>query len=86
VVGSLDPCLFFFFFFSIGLLASEISLDEEDETEKTLQVNKAKKILLVKKVKDQHEVDVLGGKCLQTNHLLHSVLPNLKETIPVIQL
>jgi hypothetical protein len=32
---------------------------------KTLQVKKVKKILLVKKVKDQHEVDVLGGKCLQ---------------------
>jgi hypothetical protein len=24
--------------------------------------------LLVKKVKDQHEVDVLGGKCLQPKH------------------
>jgi hypothetical protein len=43
VVGSLDPCLFFFFLFfllffflSIGLLASEISLDEEDETEEYL--------------------------------------------------
>jgi hypothetical protein len=40
VVGSLDPCLFFFFFFFhfffflfIGLLASELSPDEEDETE-----------------------------------------------------
>jgi hypothetical protein len=30
----------------------------------TLQVKKAKKTLLVKKVKDQHEVDALGGKFL----------------------
>jgi hypothetical protein len=28
---------------------------------KTLQVKKAMKILLVRKAKDQHEVDVLGG-------------------------
>jgi hypothetical protein len=40
VVGSLHPCLIFFFFFFLfffflvtGLLASELSLDEEDETE-----------------------------------------------------
>jgi hypothetical protein len=40
VVGSLDPCLYFcfliflfFFFLFTGLLASELSLDEEDETE-----------------------------------------------------
>jgi hypothetical protein len=38
---------------------------------KTLQVKNEKKILLVKKVKDQHEVDVLGGKCLQPKHSLH---------------
>jgi hypothetical protein len=43
VVGSLDPCLFFFFliflsffFLFTGLLASELSLDEEDETEEDL--------------------------------------------------
>jgi hypothetical protein len=52
---------------------------------KTLQEKKAKKILLVKKVKDQHEVDVLGGKYLQLKHLLHSELPEWKTTIPVIQ-
>jgi hypothetical protein len=40
VVGILDPCLFFFFLFFhffffvfTGLLASELSLDEEDEME-----------------------------------------------------
>jgi hypothetical protein len=37
VVGSLDPCLIFFFLFFLfyflftGLLASKLSLDEEDE-------------------------------------------------------
>jgi hypothetical protein len=43
VVGSLDPCLFFFFliflfffFLFTRLLASEISLGEEDETEEDL--------------------------------------------------
>jgi hypothetical protein len=43
VVGSLDPCLFlfflfflFFFFLSTGLLAAEISLGEENETEEDL--------------------------------------------------
>jgi hypothetical protein len=44
VVGSLDPCLFFFFliflffffFLSTRLLASEISLGEEDEIEEDL--------------------------------------------------
>jgi hypothetical protein len=43
VVGSLDPCLFFFFLFFlfffflfIELLASELSFDEEDETEGNL--------------------------------------------------
>jgi hypothetical protein len=43
VVGSLDPCLFFFFliflflfFLSTGLLASELSLGEEDEMEEDL--------------------------------------------------
>jgi hypothetical protein len=43
VVGSLDPCLFFFFLFflfffflSTGLLVAELSLDEEDEMEKDL--------------------------------------------------
>jgi hypothetical protein len=43
LVGSLDPYLFFFFliflfffFLSTGLLASEISLSEEDETEEDL--------------------------------------------------
>jgi hypothetical protein len=35
---------------------------------KTLQVKKAKNILLLKKVKDQHEVDVLGEECLQQKH------------------
>jgi hypothetical protein len=35
---------------------------------KTLQVKKVKMILLVKKEKDQHEVDALGGKCLQMKH------------------
>jgi hypothetical protein len=35
---------------------------------KTLQVKKVNNILLVKKVKDQHEVDVLGGKCLPLKH------------------
>jgi hypothetical protein len=35
---------------------------------KTLQVKKVKKILLVKKVKDQHEVDALGVEFLQPNH------------------
>jgi hypothetical protein len=40
VVGGFDPCLSFFFLFFLfffflftGLLASELSLDEEDETE-----------------------------------------------------
>jgi hypothetical protein len=51
-----------------------------------LQVKKAKNILLVKKVKDQHEVDVLVGKCLQTKHLLHLGLPKFKTTIPETQL
>jgi hypothetical protein len=41
VVGSLDPCLFsfflfLFFFLSIRLLASELSLKEEDEMEEEL--------------------------------------------------
>jgi hypothetical protein len=43
VVGILDPCLFFFFLFflfffflSTKLLASELSLDEEDEMEEDL--------------------------------------------------
>jgi hypothetical protein len=43
VVGILDPCLFFFFLFflfffflSTELLASELSLDEEDEMEEDL--------------------------------------------------
>jgi len=53
---------------------------------KSLQVKKAKNILLVKMVKDQHEVDVLGGKCLRPKNLLHSGLPKWKTTIPVIQL
>jgi hypothetical protein len=53
---------------------------------KTLQVKKAKKILLVKNVKDQHEVDVLGGECLQPKYLLHLGLPEWKTIIPVIQL
>jgi hypothetical protein len=49
-------------------------------------VKKVKKTLLVKKVKDQHEVDARGGKCLRSKHLLHSGLPKWKTTIPVIQL
>jgi hypothetical protein len=36
VVGSLDPCLFFFFLFFLFLLASELSLGEEDEIEEDL--------------------------------------------------
>jgi hypothetical protein len=52
---------------------------------KTLQVKKAKKILLVKTVKDQHEVDVLGGKFLRPKHLLHLGLPEWKTTTPAIQ-
>jgi hypothetical protein len=43
VVGSLDPFLFFFllfflffFFLSTGWLASDLSLDEEDETKEDL--------------------------------------------------
>jgi hypothetical protein len=43
VVESLDPCLFFFFLFFLfffflftGLLASELSLDKEEETEEDL--------------------------------------------------
>jgi hypothetical protein len=36
---------------------------------KTLQVKKAKKILLVKKVKDRHEVDVYWGEVLTTEAL-----------------
>jgi hypothetical protein len=89
LVGSLDPILFFFFlillfffFLSTGLLALELSLGEK----KTLQVKKAKKILLVKKEKDQHEVDALRGKCLHSKHQLHSRLPERKTTIPIIQL
>ena len=38
------------------------------------------------KMKDQHEVDALGGKCLQPKHLLDSRLPKWKKTIPTIQL
>jgi hypothetical protein len=45
VVGSLDPYLFFFFLFflfffflSTELLASDISLDEEDEMEEYLTI------------------------------------------------
>jgi hypothetical protein len=49
-------------------------------------VKKVKKILLVKKAKDQHEVDVLGGKFLQPKNLLHSGLPEWKTTILIIQL
>jgi hypothetical protein len=71
VVGSFDPCLsffflifLFFFFLFTGLLASKLSLDEEDGMEGDLAIEEGKKTLLVKKVKDQHEVDVLGGKCL----------------------
>jgi hypothetical protein len=52
----------------------------------TLQVKKAKKTLLVKMVKDQHEVDVLGGNCLRPKHLLHLGLPTWKTTTLVIQL
>jgi hypothetical protein len=32
-------------------------------------------LTMVKMVKDQHEVDVLGGKCLRLKYLLHSGLP-----------
>jgi hypothetical protein len=32
LVGGFDHCLYFFFFLFIELLASELSLDEEDET------------------------------------------------------
>jgi hypothetical protein len=35
----------------------------------TLQAKKAKMTLLVKKVKDQHEVDALGGEVLVTKEL-----------------
>jgi hypothetical protein len=35
---------------------------------KTLQVEKVNNFLLVKSVKDQHEVNFLGGKCLQMKH------------------
>jgi hypothetical protein len=48
---------------------------------KSLQVKKIKKIVLAKKVKDQHEVDFLGGKCLKPNHLLHSGLLEWKTKI-----
>jgi hypothetical protein len=53
---------------------------------KNLQVKKENNILLVKKVKDQHEVDVLVGKCLQPKDLLHLGLPKWKTTIPITQL
>jgi hypothetical protein len=35
----------------------------------TLQAKKVNKTLLVKKAKDQHEVDVLGGEVLMTEVL-----------------
>jgi hypothetical protein len=44
VVGILDPCLFFFFL-SIGLLASEISLSKEDEREEDLACEEGKEDL-----------------------------------------
>jgi hypothetical protein len=76
VVGILDPCLSFFFvffcfffFLSTELLALEISLSEEDGMEEDLASGEVKKILLVKKVKDQHEADVLGGEVLTTEAL-----------------
>jgi hypothetical protein len=49
-------------------------------------VEKVKKTLPVKKVNDQHEVDALGGKCLQHKHSLYSGLSEWKKTILVIQL
>jgi hypothetical protein len=52
VVGSLDPCLFFFFLFFlfffflfIELLASKLSLDEEDETKDDLASEEGKEDL-----------------------------------------
>jgi hypothetical protein len=51
--------LFFFFFLSTELLALEISLGEEDEMEEDLASEEGEEE--VKKVKDQHEVDALGG-------------------------
>jgi SNF family Na+-dependent transporter len=52
VVGSLDPYLFFFFLFflfffflSIGLLAAELSLGEEDETKEYLASEEGKEHL-----------------------------------------
>jgi hypothetical protein len=52
VARSLDPCLFFsflnflfFFFLSTGLLASEISLYEENETEEELVSEEGKEDL-----------------------------------------
>jgi hypothetical protein len=53
---------------------------------KTLQVEKVKKILLVKKEKDQHEVDVLVGNFLLLKHFLHLGLLEWETTIPTIQL
>ena len=91
MVGSLDPFLFFFFLFFLlfflftKLLASELSPDEEDGMEGDLASEEGKKTLLVKMVKDQHEVDVRGGKFLRPKHLLHSGLPEWKTTTPTIQ-
>jgi hypothetical protein len=52
VVGSLDPCLvffflilIFFFFLSTELLTSELSLSEEDETEEDLASEEGKEDL-----------------------------------------
>jgi hypothetical protein len=93
VVGGFDPCLFFFFLFFLFFffLFTELLVQNFHSTKKmkrktTLQVKKAKKTLLVKMVKDQHEVDALGGKCLRSKHLLHLGLPKGKTTTPSIQL
>jgi hypothetical protein len=82
VVGGFYPCLsffflifLFFFFLLTRLLASELSLDEEDETERDLASEEGEENLIGEEVKDQHEVDVLGGKCLRSKHILHSGLP-----------
>jgi hypothetical protein len=53
VVGILDPCLFFFFliflfffFLSTGLLASDLSLGEEDQIEEDLASEEGKEDLI----------------------------------------
>jgi hypothetical protein len=93
VVGGFDPCLsffflifLFFFFLFTGLLASELSLDEEDEMEGDLASEEGEEDL----IGEEGEGSTWGwcswGEVLTTKALTAFGLPEWKTTIPIIQL